>query len=138
MTIGSRTNESAFTLLEVMIAMAIFFIAIFSILDLTSQNVAAARRLQTMQLDPSGLASAISLTNRLEEGDIPQDIIAQFQEQHPGYTCTGNITEVSSNGLFQIDFEIGGVKDKKVVGSGLSILLFRPDSASSLRNKIRR
>lgn len=137
MKIRLRRSDAAFTLLEVMVAMAIFFIAIFAILDLTSQNVAAARRLQTMQLDASGLASAIAFTNRLEEGEIPQDIIAEFQEQHPGYTCTGSITEVSTNGLFRVDLEIAGVKDKKVVGSGMSILLFRPDSARSFRNKIR-
>lgn len=138
MKIRNPQPASAFTLLEVMVAMAIFFIAIFAILDLTSQNVAAARHLQTMQLDATGLASAMALTNRLEEGEIPQDIIAQFQEQYPGFTCTGSITEVSSNGLFQVDFEVAGVKDKKVVGSGMSILLFRPESAGSFRNRIGR
>ena len=38
-------HESAFTLLEVMIAMALFFMAIFAILGLTSQSIGAAARL---------------------------------------------------------------------------------------------
>ena len=118
--------------------MAIFCIAIFAILDLTSVSLSAARRLQMMQVDASSLASALSLTNRLEEGDLPPEIVAQFEEIHPGYTCRGNIFEASSNGLFQVDFEIAGVRDKKVIGSTMSIFLFRPDSGRAFRSKVGR
>lgn len=123
-----RRWEGAFTLLEVMIAMAVFFIAIFAILDLTSQNLAAARQLQTIQLDASGVAMAVAMTNVLEEGILPPEIISQFEEQYPGYTCGGEIFEVSSNGLFQVDLQIGGLKNKKVVMTSMSILLYRPES----------
>ena len=129
---------SAFTLIEVLIAMALFFVAIFAILDLTSQSISAARYLQSTHVDLTSLASALSLTNRLEEGGLPPQITGQFEDQYPGYTCNGNIFEVSSNGLFQVDLEIYGVKGKKVVASSTSILLYRPDSAYSSRNRGRR
>lgn len=131
-------REEAFTLLEVMVAVAVFFVAIFAILDLTTQNLATARQLQTAHLDATSVASAIAMTNILEEGPLPSDIIAQFEEQYPGYTCGGEIFEVSSNGLFQVDLKIGGLKNRKVVMTDLSILLFRPDSSRSFRNKIGR
>ena len=129
---------SAFTLIEVLIAMALFFVAVFAILDLTSQSIASARLLQSSHVDATSLAAAMSLTNRLEEGQLPSEVMAQFQEQYPGYTCNGNIVEIGSNGLFQVDFEIYGVKGKKVVASTMSIWLFRPDSGSAFRNKVRR
>ncbi len=132
------SSERAFTLLEVMIAMALFFMGIFAILNLTSQSLLAARRLQTSHVDVGGLAAMLSLTNRVEEGPrLPPGIVAQFEDLNPGYSCAGEITEVSSNGLFRVDFEIVGLKGKKVVGSTMSILLYRPESASSFRNKFR-
>ena len=133
-----RGAATAFSLIEVMIAMVLFFIAIFAILDLTAQSTSAARHLQSSHVDATSLATSLSLTNRLEEGPLPPDTMAEFEEQHPGYSCNGNIFEVSSNGLFQIDLEIYGVKGKKVVASTMSFLLYRPDSARSFRNKLGR
>lgn len=133
-----RTAQPAFSLLEVMIAMAIFFVAIFAILELTTQSLSAARHLQTSHVDVTGVAATLSLTNRLEEGPLPPEIADQFEDLNPGYRCVGNIYEVSSNGLFRVDFEVAGIKGKKVVGSSMSILLFRPESASSFRNKLGR
>ena len=133
-----RIREEAFTLIEVMVAMAVFFVAIFAILDLTTQNLSMARQLQAVQLDASSVATAIAMTNVLEEGPLPVEIISQFEEQYPGYTCGGEIFEVSSNGLFQIDLQVGGLKNQKVVMTELSILLYRPDSSPAFRNKIGR
>jgi hypothetical protein len=132
-----RAPERAFSLLEVMIAMALFFMAVFAILSLTSQSLSAARHLQISHVDIGGLAGMISLTNRVEEGPLPQEIIAQFEQLNPGYSCVGNILEASSNGLFRVDFEVVGLKGQKVVGSTLSILLFRPESAGSARGRLR-
>ena len=134
---GCAPSERAFSLLEVMIAMALFFTAIFAILSLTSQSLGAARHLQLSHVDIGGLAGMISLTNRVEEGALPQEIVAQFEEFNPGYTCTGEIMEVSSNGLFRVDFEVVGLHGKKVVGSTMSILMFRPESSASSRNRLR-
>lgn len=136
---GSRhVCSPAFTLLEVLIAVAIFFVAIFAILDLTTHTVGSARYLQTSHLDVSSLAAMMSLTNRVEEGEVPREIIDLFEELNPEYGARGNIYEVSSNGLFQVDFEIYSIKGKKVSATTLSMLLFRPQGAGRFRSPLRR
>ena len=46
-------RRRAFSLLEVMIAIAIFFLSVFAILSLVSQSLSNARRLQRPQVDAS-------------------------------------------------------------------------------------
>lgn len=116
-----RSDEWAFTLLEVMIAVALFFMAAFSILALVSQNLRAARSLQTSHVTAAMLAADLSLTNRLEEGLES----GEFGELFPGCTWERAITEANSNGLFSVDFAV--IKDGRI-DSTMSILLFRPNS----------
>jgi Tfp pilus assembly protein PilV len=115
---------TAFTLLEVMIATALFFMAIFSILGVVTRSLNAARNLQPLEVDPGSLASELSLTNRLEEGPIPDEMAMDFARLFPGYTCAGMVTEVATNGLFQVDLQVFGNKGKNAE-SKLSLLLFR-------------
>lgn len=118
-----------FTLLEVLIAMAIFFMAIFALLQLTSRNLRMARFIQqTPQVDISSIASELSLTNQLEEGAESGD----FGETLPGYSWSREVFEVSSNGLYQVDFTIHWSKDRQSRQYATSILLYRPESVQSL------
>jgi hypothetical protein len=117
----------AFTILEVMFALTIFFMCVFAILGLVSRSLNQARNLEPFQIDPSSALAELSLTNRLEEGPISPEIIDHFQQEHPGYTLDGTITEVATNGFFQIDFIVGGLTpSRKVVKAESSVLLFRP------------
>ena len=61
-------RRKAFSLLEVMIAIGILFLATFAILDLVSSSLGNARRLQRPMVDASALLSQLSLTNKLVEG----------------------------------------------------------------------
>ncbi len=123
-------RRQAFSLLEVMIAVSIFFMAVFAILALTSRSIAQARALQPMEIDANTVAAELSLTNRLEEGPIPPEIIAHFEHMFPNYTCGGLITEVGTNGLFQVDLQVGGLTaGKHITHSENRIYLFRPLSA---------
>jgi len=54
---GSSCFKEAFSLLEVMIAIAIFFTSVFAILELTSQHLRTARILQTLDVDRTSLPS---------------------------------------------------------------------------------
>jgi len=127
----SGLASRAFTLLEVMIAVSIFFMATFSILALVSRCLAQARALQPMQVDANMVAAELSLTNRLEEGPIPPEIIQHFEHMYPNYTCGGTITEVGTNGFFEVDLEVGGVTaGKHVATSKNTVYLFRPMSQS--------
>jgi Tfp pilus assembly protein PilV len=129
-------SQAAFSLLEVMIAMGIFFIAIFGILELTSQNLATARRLQRNSVDITTLAAELSLTNRLEEGFESGD----FGDSRPDCLWSRTITEVSSNGLFRVDFtahEPTGNRKGPLAEQHLTILLYRPASGGVIGNRRR-
>lgn len=129
--VGTQRGTRAFSILEVMIAMALFFMCTFAILALVSQSLSHARNLRPVQVDASSALAELSLTNRLEEGPLPIEIIMTFEELHPGWTITGDIYEVATNGLFQIDFMVGGVSggvNKRAVTYQNSVLLFRPMS----------
>jgi hypothetical protein len=120
-------RRAAFSLLEVMIAVSIFFMATFSILALVSRCLSQARSLQPMQVDANMVAAELSLTNRLEEGPIPAEVIERFQHLYPNYTCGGTITEVGTNGLFEVFIEVGGVTaGKHLMRSENRVQLFRP------------
>lgn len=128
------SSQTAFSLLEVMIAMAIFFMCVFSILALVSRSLQQARNLQPMQTDAKAAICLLSLTNRLEEGVLPPEIIVAFEKENPGFTIAGQIYEVATNGLFRVDFTVGGAstgEKKRAVTSESSILLFRPLSQST-------
>ena len=130
------STQAAFSLLEVMIAMGIFFVSIFAILGLTSQSISAARLLQRQEVDITELAAQLTLTNRLEEGFESGD----FGEQFPDTLWSRTITEVNSNGLFRVDFSVyQPTRNRKapLQDRHLTILLYRPDSGLFLGNRRR-
>ena len=115
-------GQKAFSLLECMIAIAAFFIAVFAILALVSSSLQNARYLQRPMVDPGMLASELSLTNQLVEATGSGD----FGDVYPGSTWTSDITEVQTNKLFEVDYVVhraDGTRPEK-----MSILLFRPQS----------
>jgi prepilin-type N-terminal cleavage/methylation domain-containing protein len=117
--------HSAFTLLEVMIALAIFFICTFAILELMSTVLHNARALQRYEPDAGILAGQLAQTNSLTPGTVSGD----FGDLYPGYTWSRDVYDVSSNGLWEADFTIQAkVSGHKDVESAMSVLLFRPQS----------
>ena len=122
-----RALVSAFTLLEVMVALAIFFMAIFAILGTVSRSLGAARGLQQKFPDIDALAADLMLTNKLEEGTIDGD----FGDAYPGYTWRRDTYLIRTNGFFQVNFIIQSLKGRQSVESTNSILLWRPDSQVS-------
>ena len=115
--------------MEVMIAVAIFFMCIFAILNIVSQGLNNARALHRLDIDPLSALAELSLTNRLMEGPLPMEITATFADMYPGYEVSGEIYEVRTNGLFQIDFIVTGATDAgKPIITRHSALLFRPQS----------
>src|SRR5690242_7885998 len=78
-------RSAAFTLMEVMIACGIFFMATFAILALVSTTLRNARALQRRDVD-AGMAAAQVFetlkTNRMEQGTLEGD----FGDAYPGFT----------------------------------------------------
>ena len=123
----ARAFVRAFTLVEVMIALTIFFLAIFTILGSVSRSLGAARSLQQKFPDISALVADLMLTNKVEEGTGGGD----FGDLFPGYAWTGYTNQIATNGLFQIDFVIQSRKGRQLVEWTNSIYLWRPDSKVS-------
>ena len=120
-------EQRAFSLLEVMIAIGIFFMAVFAILGLVSSSLANARHLKRPMVDAGVLASELSLTNQLIEGMASGDLSEFLGKAYQGYTWTYAVSEVQSNKLFQVDFIVQDNNSySKPVVSKMSILLFRP------------
>jgi Tfp pilus assembly protein PilV len=113
-------------LIEVMVALLIFFMAVFTILGLLSNTLRNARALQRKHVDAGMVAAQLSLTNRiseqLEEGD--------FGDAYPEHTWTSDSYEVGTNGLFQVDILVQRQGGNQPIESKMSILLFRPESPS--------
>ena len=127
-TLGSRESATAFTLLEVMIATAIFFICVFAILALVSTSLRNARVLQQHTVEPGMLAGMTALTNRLMEGSETGDFEDIAPGSFPGYSWTRYIEQVASNGLFRVDLMVSHDINGKPVESKMSVLLYRPES----------
>ncbi|HKS36998.1 MAG TPA: prepilin-type N-terminal cleavage/methylation domain-containing protein [Verrucomicrobiae bacterium] len=122
-------QATAFTLLEVMIALAIFFMAVFTILDSTSQSLRAARLLQQKEAMPDArfLLADLWPTNKLEEGILEGD----FGDLYPDFIWTRETTLIGTNGLFRVDFTIQGVVGRRPLESKVSVQLWAPDSQVS-------
>jgi Tfp pilus assembly protein PilV len=126
-----QTNAAAFTIIEVMIAMGIFFMAVFAILSLVSSNLRIARRLQEPEVNAANvLAAELTLTNQLQEGSDSEDL----GKMYPGYNCEEQKTLFKSNGLFRVDFVVTGpsVGGQAPAPSVMSVLYWKPNSVSGL------
>lgn len=116
----------AFSLLEVMIAILVFFLVSFSVLEVISVGLGAARSLQIQHPDAGILAAHLSLTNRLEESSDAGDFDDIEPGVYPDCRWERNVFEASSNGLWQVDFLVIEKVGRRQVPSTMSILMYRP------------
>jgi hypothetical protein len=122
---NSRAENLAFTLMEVMIAIGIFFMASFAILALVSTTLRNARGLRETHPDIGMVAAQLALTNRLYEGSDSGDF-SDLGDVYAGYNWVSVDNEVESNGLHQVDFVIR--QRHGDIETHMSIMLFRPES----------
>jgi prepilin-type N-terminal cleavage/methylation domain-containing protein len=133
------TDRRAFTLLEVMIAMAVFFVVVFAVLNVVVQSLGTARAWQQTRPDAGMLASQLSLTNQLEEGFESGDFGILFpggDNPFPDQTWDREITEAGSNGLYRVHFVVVNRNAKgKQVSEELEIFMFRPGGNQMRRGR---
>ena len=120
---GQQTT--AFSLLEVMVACGIFFMAVFTILALVSSTLRNARSLRRMEVDAGMVAAQMFKTNRLSEGKESGD----FGEMYQGYSWDTDTFEVETNGLWQVDIRVLRRRNPDPVDRA-SIFIFSPESSS--------
>jgi hypothetical protein len=118
-----------------MIAMAVFFIVVFAILNVVVQSLGAARALQKRHADAGMLAAQLSiaaLTNGIQEGYDSGD----FGDIVPDTRWESETREVSSNGLYQVDFAVfENVGKGHEVAERMMILIHCPGCAAAARGK---
>src|SRR2546422_4708150 len=112
-----RFSSRAFTLLEVMIACGIFFIAVFAILALVSNTLRNARVLRHIEVDAGMAAAELFKTNLVFEGSETGD----FGDTYPEYSWERFYTPAESNGLWQVDIIVRRRRAPKPVDN-MSIL----------------
>jgi hypothetical protein len=118
---------SAFTLLEVMIACGIFFIAVFAILALVSSLLRNARALRHIEVDAGMVAAQLSKTNRMTEGVLSGD----FGDTYHDYSWETVTQEAETNGLYQVDIVVRKRGLQNPVDT-MSVWIYSPESANAL------
>jgi hypothetical protein len=118
----------AFTLIEVILATAILFMCMFSILGLLASGIHAASILKQNGPTPGMIAAEMTMSNKLEAGFDS----GAFEgiDAYRDYTWQRQIQLFSTNGLFQVDIV---VFHNGEAASTLSMLLYRPDSGNPMR-----
>jgi len=96
-------RRAAFTLLEVIVACAIFFMVAFAILELVTRSLKSVKALQQREPDPGIILAALSLTNAFEEGSMSGDYEDIAPGMYPGHRWEAFLSEVGSNGLYQVN-----------------------------------
>jgi hypothetical protein len=107
----------------------------FAVLQLVTQGLVAAKSLQTRHPDPGMVLAALSLTNAFEEGSIAGD----YDEIAPGtykdYRWEAFITEVGSNGLFEIEVLTYNERKPGVSPATIKGQFWRPNSKPGTATK---
>jgi len=121
-----RNSRAAFSLLEVMIAIGIFFMVAFAVLALVSQSLSQARSLQLIRSPLGSLAAQTVVTNELAEGIETGD----FGDIFPQYSWTREVMEVGTNGLYEVLLTVSrsGHKDAE-----MSLFVFQPQTGLGRR-----
>lgn len=123
----NRKSQSAFTLMEVMIAIGVFCIGVFAILDVVASVLHGARLLDKPMVDAGVVANQIVQTNSIVEiSGVSGDLSEFLGDPYKGYAYVYDINEVESNRLYQADIAVTSDAPGKPVISKMSILLFRP------------
>jgi hypothetical protein len=121
----SRSARTAFSLMEVMIACGLFFMAVFAILAMVSSVLRNARGLRRTDLDAGMVAAQVCKTNKLYEGTDSGD----FGNLFPDCSWETDTYEAGTNGLWQVDIVVHRRGLQQPVDS-MSIYVFSPNSQS--------
>jgi len=117
-------RPAAFTLLEVMIALAIFFTATFALLSLLSNTLRNARALQVLEPDLGQVVAPLAITNSFTEETRSGD----FGSAYKGYRWSCDTYPVASNNLWEADVVISHKVGRNVVETHSSVLFYPSQS----------
>ena len=135
-------KKSGFTLAEVLIAVAIFVIAIFAILKMVGQSMELVRSMQQQRPDLGTLAGKTMLEPPLPDGTLESGLSTPEDEDfggnmggeyalYPDATWERYLEPIDeTNGLYRATIRVIEInKDGQESEFALNFLLFRPDLA---------
>lgn len=132
-------RKQAFTLIEVMVAIALFFMCTFAILGLVSQLLKNARIFQSKKSPGVALVHGwyTSKTNRVSEGEVNvefSDISPDLGELYRDYYAVilAEPNEEMTNGLWNVTYTVFNRKTRQV-DSTVNTFYWDPASRSSQR-----
>ncbi len=132
----ARNNRSigAFSLIEVMVAAAIFFLFTFTILAMVSSHLRNFRVIRRIEVDAGMVAAQLFKTNRLSEGTESGD----FGDLYRDYSWATETTELETNGLWEVAIVVNRRGRAEPVDQ-MKIRIFSPDSSTGpVGNRLRR
>ena len=126
----SSSPHSAFSLLEVMIAIAIFFVAAFAILGLVSQSLDNMRRLEKPSVDASPVLARYAATNSLVEGTYQGSLgdPELLGKDYRDFNYVVDVEEVRTNHLYSVRCIVTTVNGKRQIVSDMRTVLYKPHS----------
>jgi hypothetical protein len=134
---ADRRREHAFTLIEVMVAIALFFMCTFAILGLTSQLLKNARIFQSKKSPGVAMVHGwyTSKTNRVSEGEVTvefSEISPDIGELYRDYYAVilAEPNEEMTNGLWNVSYTVFNRKTGQV-DSTVNTFYWDPASRSS-------
>jgi hypothetical protein len=140
----SRRGEASFTLAEVLIAVAIFVIAVFAILELVAQNMQLVKFIQQQRPDLGALAGKTMMELPPPDGELATGLLGPPDEDfggngggplalYPNSRWDRNLEAIdATNGLYRATLTVIQVNnDGQETEFTLNFLLYRPDLAES-------
>ena len=127
---NTSAGRRAFSLLEVMIAIAIFFVSASAILGLISTSLGNVRRLQRPSVDASPVLARYAATNSLVEGKYQGSLgdPELLGKDYRDYNWVADVVEVGSNHLYSVDCVILPANGRQEIISHMSTVLYKPHS----------
>ncbi|HUA65462.1 MAG TPA: hypothetical protein VME24_06420 [Alphaproteobacteria bacterium] len=124
----ARGRQLAFTLMEVMIAIAVFCIGVFAILGLVASVMRGARLLDKPMVDAGVVASEIQTNSMVEVEGVSGDLSEFLGDTYKGYDYVYEIHEEQSNHLYHATIAVTSDTPGKPVISKMDVLYFAPQS----------
>jgi hypothetical protein len=123
-------GRRAFNLLEVMIAIAVFFVGAFAILSLVSASLANVNRIRRPSVDASPVLATWAATNKLVEGQYHGSLGDEnmLGKGYRDYNWVADIQEIRSNHLYLVDCKIVMANGRADMISHMTTVLYRPQS----------
>src|SRR5439155_23132759 len=126
---GSSNFTRAFSLIEVMVACGIFFLATFAILAMVAATLRNARGLQKGNVD-AGMAAAQVFQTFKTNTDPDLSVSGDFGEALRDYSWEAQSSEYDTNGLLQVDIVVTKRGSRQPVDA-LTILVYQANTKSS-------